>query len=76
MTRVKWKFRISFFTNQNFVIITGYLFNYSFIDIDDDTYILGPVISWLWVIEAHQKLGIEMPGKYCNSYVVIYLLFF
>lgn len=21
----------------------------------------GPVISWLWVIETHQKLGIEMP---------------
>jgi Cys-Gly metallodipeptidase DUG1 len=21
----------------------------------------GPVLAWLWVIEAHQKLGIEMP---------------
>lgn len=23
----------------------------------------GPVISWLWVIEIHQKLGIEFPGS-------------
>ena len=21
----------------------------------------GPVISWLWVIELHQKLGIDFP---------------
>ncbi|KAJ1344121.1 hypothetical protein BSLG_001261 [Batrachochytrium salamandrivorans] len=22
----------------------------------------GPVIAWLWVIQAHQKLGTELPG--------------
>jgi nonspecific dipeptidase len=21
----------------------------------------GPALSWLWVVEAHQKLGIELP---------------
>lgn len=23
----------------------------------------APILGWLWVIEAHQKLGIDMPGK-------------